>query len=105
VANNDNIYGEVENETDLRDIFKQIRKDVEEVKDRSELTELYRRAGYLITLSYAPSWEEKFGDDAKELREVAEDEFETTANKVNTQAKKIGTDADYDTKWGKMKND
>lgn len=35
------------------------------------MTELYRRAGYLITLTYAPSWAEKFGNVALRLRRVA----------------------------------
>ena len=104
MAEDKHVYGEVDNKTDLRDVFKQIRKDVDGAKKRGDLTELYKRAGYLITLSYAPSWEKKFGDDAEEMRQVAEDEFQTTANKINTRAKKIGTEPDYDDQWGEMKN-
>lgn len=67
---------------------------------RDALTELHKRAGYLITLTHAPSWKEKFGDEAKELRKEAEKEFASTARKINRRAKEIGTDADYDEKWG-----
>jgi hypothetical protein len=61
---------------------------------------LYKRAGYLITLTYAPSWEEKFGREASSLRKVGEEEFRKTARKINRRAEQIGTGADYDEKWG-----
>jgi len=95
------IYGEVDNKTDLERIFHDIRQNVDGAKDRPALTELYRRAGYLITLTYAPSWDEKFGDRAKALRDDARQEFKTTAHKINRRAKEIGTEADYDDTWGK----
>ncbi len=94
------IYGEVDNKTDLKDVFSEIRNDVEKADSRSELTELYRRAGYLITLTNASSWEKKFGDDIDDIRDTAEDEFSKTARKINSRAKEVGTDADYDEKWG-----
>ncbi len=49
------IYGEVESQTGLKKIFREIRQDVEKAKSRPDLTELYKRAGYLITLTHAPS--------------------------------------------------
>jgi hypothetical protein len=97
------IYGEINNKTNLQDVFLQIRKDIDNAQARDELTELYRRAGYLITLSYASSWQEKFGDEIQEIRETAEEEFRTTARKVNSRAKEVGTEADYDEAWGAMK--
>src|SRR5947209_17746881 len=87
-----NIYGEVENKSDLDKIFSQIRGDIEKADSRPALTELYRRAGYLITLTHAPSWEEKFGKEAVSLRKEAEDEFRKTAQKINHRAKQIGTE-------------
>jgi hypothetical protein len=74
---------------------------VENAESRPALTELYRRAGYLITLTYAPSWDEKFGAKAKQLREDAQKEFRITAHKINARAKQIGTEADYDDTRGK----
>jgi len=100
MAKDTHIYGEVDNKTDLKDVYLQIRKNVEGADSRSELTELYKRAGYLITLSNAPSWEDKFGDDIDEIRDVGEDEFSKTARKINSRAEEIGTDADYDETWG-----
>jgi hypothetical protein len=94
------IYGEVENKTDLKEIFTAIRGDVQQAGSREALTELYRRAGYLITLTHAPSWREKFGDKASALRKDAEDEFTKTARAINRRAAAIGTDADYDETWG-----
>src|SRR5262249_4238988 len=94
------VYGEVENKTDLREITRAIRRDVEEADTRAALTELYRRAGYLVTLTKVPSWKEKFGKEADELRRVAEEEFAATARKINRRAEEIGTETDYDEKWG-----
>jgi hypothetical protein len=94
------IYGEVDSKTDLERIFGDIRKDVDNAKSRPALTELYRRAGYLITLTFAPSWDEKFGTRAKALRADAQAEFKSTAHKINSRARAIGTEADYDDTWG-----
>jgi hypothetical protein len=101
MAQSRHIYRKIENKTDLEHVFRDIRKDVDTAKSRPALTELYKRAGYLITLTYAPSWEEKFGSEAKVLRNDAEEEFKTTAHRINSRAKAIGTDADYDETWGK----
>ena len=100
MAEDRHIYGQVNSKTGLKKIFMDIRRDVESAKSRPDLTELYKWAGYLITLTHAPSWEEKFGKDAKGLRRVGEEEFRTTAKKINRRAKQIGAEADYDEKWG-----
>jgi hypothetical protein len=94
------IYGKVNNKTGMRRVFAEIRRDVQEAKSRPALTELYKRAGYLITLTHAPSWQEKFGSDATELRKVGEEEFRKTAHKINRRAAQIGTEADFDETWG-----
>jgi hypothetical protein len=101
MAQDTHIYGEVKSETGLKNVFLEIRRDVEGAKSRPALTELYKRAGYLITLTHAPSWEEKFGKEATKLRQAAKKEFTTTARKINRRAKEIGTDPDYDEKWGR----
>jgi hypothetical protein len=95
-----NIYGEVENKSDLERIFSQIRGDVERADTRPALTELHRRAGYLVTLTHSPSWEEKFGKEVTSLRHLAEAEFRKTAQRINHRARGIGTEADYDETWG-----
>jgi hypothetical protein len=100
MAQDRHIYGEVDGKADLVALFRAIRRDVSSADARPDLTELYRRAGYVITLTHAPSWQEKFGGKADDLRDVAEDEFSRTARKINTQAKKVGTEADYDEHWG-----
>lgn len=94
------VYGDIDNKTDLERVFLEIREDVDNARSRETLTELHRRAGYLITLTYAPSWREKFGEKADGLREDAEKEFGVTARKINRQAEKIGTDGDYSESWG-----
>src|SRR5919108_5253681 len=100
MAHDTHIYGEVNSKTGLKNIFMEIRQDVEKAKSRPDLTELYKRAGYLITLTHAPSWKEKFGGEAAELREVGEEEFGITARKINRRAQELGVEADYDEKWG-----
>jgi len=94
------IYGEINNKTGMRRVFTAIRRDVEGASSRPALTELYKRAGYLMALTHAPSWDQKFGKDAVVLRGIGEDEFGKTARKINRRATEIGTDADYDEKWG-----
>jgi hypothetical protein len=100
MAQDTHIYGEVKSKTGMKKIFTEIRRDVEEAKSRPELTELYKRAGYLITLTHAPAWEAKFGEEVTALRQIAKDEFGTTARKINSRARQIGTEADYDETWG-----
>jgi hypothetical protein len=95
------IYGTVNSKTGMRRIFLDIRHDVDRANDRAALSELYKRAGYLLTLTHAPSWEEKFGRKAATLRTVGKEEFSRTARKINRRAAQIGTDADYREKWGK----
>jgi hypothetical protein len=94
------IYGEIDSKTGMKKVFLEIRRDVDQAKSRPALTELYKRAGYLITLTYAPSWEVKFGQDARGLRKLGEEEFGRTARKINRRASEIGTEADYDEEWG-----
>lgn len=95
-----NIYGKVGSRTGMKRIFTDIRRDVGSAASRPALTELYRRAGYMITLTYAPSWDEKFGSEAEVLRHVGEEEFRKIAHKINRRAGAIGTKADYDERWG-----
>jgi hypothetical protein len=100
VAGDRHIYGRVNSKTGMNRIFREIRRDVEEARSRPALSELYKRAGYLITLTHAPSWKEKFGQDAATLRRVGEEEFHRTAHKINRRAAQIGTEADFDETWG-----
>jgi hypothetical protein len=100
MAHDTHIYGEVTSKTDLKKIFLEIRHNVEEVKSRPTLTKLYKQAGSLITLTHTPAWKEKFGKEVEALRQVAQEEFATTARKINHRATQIGTEADYDETWG-----
>jgi hypothetical protein len=100
MAGDRHIYGEVNNKTGLKRVFTDIRRDIEDARSRPALTELYKRAGYLITLTHAPSWNEKFGQDAAKLRRVGEEEFSKTARKINRRAAQIATEANFDETWG-----
>ena len=100
MAQDRHIYGEVNSKTGLKKVFREIRGDVSTAKSRPALSELYKRAGYLITLTHAPAWRKKFGSEAAGMRQVAKEEFSSTARKINSRAKAIGSDANFDTKWG-----
>jgi hypothetical protein len=100
MATDRQVYGHVSNKTDMKRVFGAIRRDVGNARSRPALTELYKRAGYLITLTHAPSWQEKFGREAAALRALGAEEFRKTARKINSQAARIGAAADYDDKWG-----
>lgn len=94
-----NIYGEVNTLTDLRDINRQIRKEIRRTRKREDLTELKKRSDYLCTLTQAPSWQRKFGDKASRFLDVAMEEDERTTRVANSVARKRGLDADYNP-WG-----
>ncbi len=100
MASKQHIYGEVNNKSDMKHVFSEIRGDVEHAKSRSDLTELYKRAGYLITLTNSPAWKKKFKGEVKELQQLGEEEFQKTAKWINQRARVIDTEADYDEKWG-----
>jgi hypothetical protein len=97
------IYGKIDSESGMRQVFADIRRDVQSADSRPVLTELHKRAGYLITLTYSPSWEHKFGTDDPALRELAREEFAKTAREINLRAVQIGTEADYSEEWGRDK--
>jgi hypothetical protein len=100
MAEDRHIYGKVQSPTSLKQVFRAIRRDVKQAQERPGLTELYKRAGYLITLTHSPSWEEKFSTNVQSLRQIAEEEFAATARMINRRAKQVGTAADYDETWG-----
>ncbi|SRR5258706_9757965 len=93
------VYLEVDNKTDLKNAFSEIRDDVEQADSRPELTDLYNRAGYLIMLANDSFWERKFFDDIEDIRHTAEEEFGKTVRKINSRAEKIGTGGNYDEIW------
>lgn len=57
MTGNRQIYGQVKNKTGMKRIFGDIRHDIDSAGSRPASTELYKRAGYLITLMHAPSWQ------------------------------------------------
>jgi hypothetical protein len=95
----DNIYGDVNSGTDIRDINRQIRSEMRDVSQRGDLTELKKRADYLCTLALAPSWQTKFGRRADSILATAKAEDRKTTERANEIARKHGWDADYDP-WG-----
>jgi hypothetical protein len=93
------IYGEVHSAADIQKINRIIRKEMDAVTTREELTELKKRSDYLCTLTHSPSWMKRFGEKVLALRRVAMEENRKTVEHANRVAAKHGWDADYDP-WG-----
>ena len=86
-------------EKDLHQVFREIRESVEKAQTREELTELYKRTGYMITMTHATPVEEKHDREMKNRRKTTEHEFTTTVRRINSRAKEIGVEADYNENW------
>ena len=84
------IYGHVEKISDIKRIAQMIRRDIRKARTRARLTELVRRARYLVTLTYCPAWKKKFGKKIEQAREVAYREYLKSADLANRIAKKLG---------------
>ena len=56
-----NLYGEVSKLGDIREINRRIRHEMADAETPSQIEELKRRSDYLCTLTYAPSWQQRFG--------------------------------------------
>ncbi len=93
------IYHEVNSPGDIVIINERIRGEMDHVKRRDQLTELKKRADYLCALAVAPSWKEKFRDQAPRILDTAMDEDRKTTEEANRIARGHGWDADYDA-WG-----
>jgi hypothetical protein len=102
-VSNQNLYGEVDSITDLREINRRIRGEIRDVSSRDEITELKKRSDYLCTLTRAPSWQEKLGKrKADRFLQVAKEENARTTRTANTEARRHGIDGDYHA-WGSSK--
>jgi hypothetical protein len=93
------IYGEVSNLQDIREINKKIRSEMTKVREREELTELKKRSDYLCALTLAPSWRTRFGRRSARFLEVAREEDEKSTKAANEIARKKGFDVEYHA-WG-----
>jgi hypothetical protein len=97
------IYGEVNSPEDVRSINREIRKEMDEVTTREQLTELKKRSDYLCTLTDSPAWKKKFGDRLAEVQQVAQEENRKTTAHANAVARRHGWEADYEP-WGTRVN-
>ena len=87
---------------DLRHSFDGIREDIEKAESREGLDELYKRAAYMILMTHSTPLEDKTDREMKIRREITERDFARTVRMINRQAKKIGTEADYNEKWEEL---
>ena len=95
------VYKDVKSEAGFREIFRRIRHEVERADSRPALTELYKRAAYLIKLTYSPGWKQSLGQQVSQLRSLGKEEFGITAQSINRRAAEIGFRSDYDETWGR----
>lgn len=93
------VYLEIDSQTVLKEAFAEIREEIDYAASSYDLTDLYNRAGYLITLANDAFWERKFSDDIEQIHQTAEEEFRKTAHRINQQAERIGLDGHYDEVW------
>ena len=85
---------------DVRGVFKEIREDVNQATSQKDLTELYKRAGHMITMTHSTPLQEDM--DMKRDREIAEKEFARTVRAINNQAKKTNIEANFEENWKQM---
>ena len=96
------INDEVNDRTDLRHTFREIREDVEKARSREDLTELYKRTVYMIMMTHSSPLDEKFDRKMRRRQEIAEREFARAVRMINRQAKKIGIETDYNENWERL---
>lgn len=100
---NESLIDEMESDpTDVRGRFKEIRSALDQAQSREHLTEIYKRSVHMILMTHSSPLNEKVDRDLKRRRETAEREFTRTVRLINKQAKKIGTEADYDEDWNNL---
>jgi len=85
--------------TDLRGTFKEIRDDIDKAQTKENLTELYKRAVYMILMTHSSPVDDKQDRELKRKREAAEREFARAVRMINQRAKKLGLEADYNEDW------
>jgi len=90
-----NLYGEVTKLGDIREINRKIRREMSEAETPDEITELKRRSDYLCTLTYAPSWQQRFGRKTVRFRTAARQEDVKTTHAANRFARKHGFEPNY----------
>ena len=87
--------------THLRSRFREIRDTLEQAGSQEELTELYKRAVFMILMTHSSPVNEK-DREMKRRRETTEREFGRTVRMINRRAKKLGLEAEYSEDWERI---
>src|SRR5215212_7524504 len=85
-----NIYGDVTKLGDIRENNRQLRHEMAEAETPSQIEVLKRRSDFLCTLTYAPSWQQRFGRKTVRFRTAARQEDVKTTHAANRFARKRG---------------
>ena len=76
-------YGKLDNPTDVRNINKEIRDEVEKSKSKRKLLRLRRQSFYLYTLTFSPKVKESLWGKVRDTRRVAKLEYIKTKAMIN----------------------
>jgi hypothetical protein len=82
--------GFVRTRADLRRLFEEIRDEIELTSSEQHLHGLYRQAKYLLTLPSSFIWKLRLGDEARNLKEMAELEFGATLERLRERTRILG---------------
>ena len=93
------IYGDVHSRTALRAAFREIRRDIAAARTANALNELHHRAGYVVSLTREPTWQERFGEELDAIRALAVEEFSRSVRALNRRVERLGADVRYDERW------
>ena len=83
---------------DLVQIFSHIRNEVHHAQSTEQLQELYKRSGYMITMTHAAPIRSGVTDESRQ-RGVAEREFARTVHEINKRAEELGVETNYNENW------
>jgi hypothetical protein len=95
---NNPLYSDVDSKT-MKVLFDRIRRDVANAQSREALTEIYERAGGLVSLTDARSWKLKHTRNAADLCALSKDEFRTIAKNIKRRAHQLGTEPNFAETW------
>lgn len=92
-------FGPISSREELERAYAAIRRELLRVNSRAGLSQLYRRADYMTTLTHEPAWERRLGRSAQRFRSLGRLEFQKTARAINRRAGQMGLDGRFPETW------
>lgn len=91
--------GNVKDELQFREMFRNIRAEVKRTDIPASLTDLYQFAAFLTALTDAPCWKMTFGGASSDYGALSREEFRNTAIEINVRAEQIGCELRFNEIW------